>query len=253
VSDNQTLFAAATVLGALGLWQMLPGARSGIGRVVGPLASLVSLGLFGYLAPRLMLDLGAADASMIAGQVIFWLLAAVTVISAAAAVTMRSPVYSAIWFALTLLGSAALMMFQGAQFLAVATVVVYAGAILVTFLFVLMLAQPEGQSHYDRVCWEPLLSACTGAVLIGILTLAMHTSFTGGEGPVVASAAAAESSDILTTDHMARLGTELFGRHLIAVEVAGTLLMVALVGAIAITAHGRTGRGKETAGGRRDG
>lgn len=252
MSDNQTLFAAATVLGALGLWQMLPRARSGIGRVVGPLASLVSLGLFGYLAPRLMLDLNQSDTSMIAGQVIFWLLAAVTVISAAAAVTMRSPVYSAIWFALTLLGSAALLMFQGAQFLAVATIVVYAGAILVTFLFVLMLAQPEGQSHYDRVCWEPLLSACTGAVLIGILTLAMHTSFTGGDVPVVASTAA-ESSDILTTDHMARLGAELFGRHLIAVEVAGTLLMVALVGAIAITAHGRTGRRKETAGGRRDG
>ena len=61
--------------------------------------------------------------------------------------------------ALSLLGTAGLFLFQGAQFLAVATIVVYAGAILVTFLFVLMLAQPEGQASYDRVSWEALLSA----------------------------------------------------------------------------------------------
>ena len=48
------------------------------------------------------------------------------------------------------------VLFIGAQFLAVATVVVYAGAILVTFLFVLMLAQPEGKAAYDRVSWEAL-------------------------------------------------------------------------------------------------
>ena len=72
------------------------------------------------------------------------MLAGVTVIAAAGAVTFRSPVYCAIWFALTLLGTAGLFLLQGAQFLGVATVVVYAGAILVTFLFVLMLAQPAG-------------------------------------------------------------------------------------------------------------
>ncbi len=48
-----------------------------------------------------------------------------------------------------------LFLYDGAQFLGVATIVVYAGAILVTFLFVLMLAQPEGQAAYDRVSWAP--------------------------------------------------------------------------------------------------
>ena len=65
--------------------------------------------------------------------------------------------YCAVWFALSLLGTAGLFLFQGAQFLAVATIVVYAGAILVTFLFVLMLAQPNGRAYYDRVSWEPLV------------------------------------------------------------------------------------------------
>ena len=94
-----------------------------------------------------------------------------TVVSAAAAVTFRSPLYCAIWFGQSLLGTAGLFFLTGAQFLAVATVVVYAGAILVTFLFVLMLAQPEGKAPYDRVSWEALLSAVTGIVIVGVLSM----------------------------------------------------------------------------------
>ena len=54
---------------------------------------------------------------------------------------------------MSLLGTAALFLLQGAQFLGIATVAVYAGAIVVTFLFVLMLAQPEGHAFYDRISW----------------------------------------------------------------------------------------------------
>ena len=79
--------------------------------------------------------------------------AVITVASAAATIASRSPVYSAIWFAVSLLGTAGLLLLQGAQFLGIATVAVYAGAIVVTFLFVLMLAQPEGHAYYDRVSW----------------------------------------------------------------------------------------------------
>ena len=70
-----------------------------------------------------------------------------------------------------LLGTAGLFLFTGAQFLAVATTVVYAGAILVTFLFVLMLAQPEGKAAYDRVSWEALLAAATGIVILAVLSM----------------------------------------------------------------------------------
>jgi NADH-quinone oxidoreductase subunit J len=160
----------------------------------------------------------------------------VTLIAAGAAVTLRSPVYCAVWFALSLLGTAGLFLFQGAQFLAAATIIVYAGAILVTFLFVLMLAQSTGRAYYDRVSWEPLVSAVTGAVLIGILTMAlMSTDFT--MTPVVADEQLRHN--ILSLDHVAHLGAELFSRYLIAVEVAGTLLLAALVGAIAIVSHER--------------
>src|SRR5213076_1345606 len=81
-------------------------------------------------------------------QAVFWLLSLITIAAAVAMVTSRAPIYSAIWFAVSLLGTAGLFFQSGAQFLGVATVVVYAGAIVVTFLFVIMLAQPEGHSPY---------------------------------------------------------------------------------------------------------
>src|SRR6185369_10879506 len=89
-------------------------------------------------------------------QAVFWLLALIAVAAAVAMITSRAPVYSAIWFAVSLLGVAGLLFQGGAQFLSVATVVVYAGAIVVTFLFVIMLAQPEGHSSYDRLSWGGL-------------------------------------------------------------------------------------------------
>jgi NADH-quinone oxidoreductase subunit J len=220
------LLGLATLLGAAAMWLMLPrgGAR---GRRLGAALGVCSLVLMAYEMPPLG-DWGS--------EAVFYLLAAITVISSAATVTFRSPVYCAIWFALSLLGTAGLFLFQGAQFLGVATIVVYAGAILVTFLFVLMLAQPDGDAFYDRISWEGLLSACTGALLVGVLTLRVFVTFQPEKTSPPAALFTSEQLEeqILSPQHMAHLGGELFSRYLIAVEVAGTLLLVALVGAVAI-------------------
>ena len=242
MSETQ-ITIAATVLAAAAMWLLLPRGR-GRGRRLGMLLGLAAVGLLGHLTPRLAIwvlgDGPQGDLpSRITADVIFCTLAGVTVISAAAAVTMRSPVYCAIWFALTLLGTAGLFLYQGAQFLAVATVVVYAGAILVTFLFVLMLAQPEGHSYYDRLSWEAPLSAATGALLVGMLTMTVTTAMSGAAGAAGAATAAELERNVLASQHVAHLGKRLFSEHLIAVEVAGTLLMVALIGAVAIVAAGK--------------
>lgn len=252
----------ATLLLAVGIWLSLP--RGGAwGRPTGALFIAAGLGL---LAAR-SLPLGALGA-----DVVFYTLAALTVGSAVGTVTFRNPVYSAIWFAMSLLGTAGLFLFDGAQFLGVATIVVYAGAILVTFLFVLMLAQPRGRAFYDRISWEAFLSSATGAVLVGMLTMIITASTYGNaprsdllsrlqpkpaeteeaeSGPRAAelesraSQGAAEArqaelaTEILAEQHVARFGGQMFGRHLIAVEAAGALLLAALIGAVAIVAHGR--------------
>ncbi|HUY34439.1 MAG TPA: NADH-quinone oxidoreductase subunit J [Pirellulales bacterium] len=228
--------AGATVLLAIGAWLLLPRGRAQ-GRALGAVLAAVGVGLLGSLVVRYRHGHAFEEG-------VFLSLAITTIASALGAVTMRSPVYCAIWFALTLLGTAGLFLYQGAQFLGVATVVVYAGAILVMFLFVLMLAQPKGQTSYDRVSWEALLSASTGALLVGLLSTVL---FAGRAASETAPAALVEDhatmeereAEILAPEHMAHLGRQLFSRHLLAVEVAGTLLLVALVGAIAIVAQGK--------------
>ena len=238
-----TPIAVGTVLLALGLWLQLPrGDRRG--RWLGMVLAAGGIGVLAVPVAKWLP--GSEGGAEIGGDVIFFAIAIVTLVSAVGAVTMRSPVYCALWFAVTLVGVAGLFLYQGAQFLGVATIVVYAGAILVTFLFVLMLAQPEGHTYYDRVGWEPLLSACTGAVLVGLLTASIFPPADDDEPAAWLTQAAPaddQATNILAAEHMAHLGGQLFSRYLIAVEVAGTLLLVGLVGAIAIVAQGSGTRG----------
>jgi NADH-quinone oxidoreductase subunit J len=246
LTREQGILIAACVFFAVGLALLLPhGSRRF--QAFGLVCTTASLGLF---ASRFKL-LGD-----VTSDVVFYSMAAVTLVSAVGAVTMRSPVYCAIWFALTLLGTAGLFFFQGAQFLGVATIVVYAGAILVTFLFVLMLCNPEGHSLYDRLSWEAGMSAATGALLVGLLSWTTAstvflekapTEKSKGPAPIVLDVTPKEQAEnILRPQHVERLGAELFSKHLIAVETAGTLLLVALVGAIAIVSHGRQADAKVT-------
>ena len=238
------LMAVAVVTAAASLWLLLPkGLESRLARPVGLALGVVALAGFA-LAGRRLGSMGE--------EAVFALVALVAVGSAAATIVTRSPVYSAIWFAMALAGVSGVLLMLGAQFLGVATIIVYAGAILVMFLFVLMLAQPAGLASYDSVSSEPMLSAIAGAVLVGLLTISigrLSATEAGVEADAEAVAEmAAETEDAtvaptpaedpLFEDHVARLGCELFGRHLVAVEAAGVLLFVALVGAIAVVTRG---------------
>jgi len=253
------LLAGAVTAAAVSLWLLLPRRSSGrAARWAGTLLGLAALAGFILTGHRL---------GGLGEEAVFLIVSLVAVVSGAATVVSRSPVYAAIWFALALAGVSGVLLVLGAQFLGVATIVVYAGAILVMFLFVLMLAQPAGLAPYDRVSNEPLLSAVAGAVLLGLLSLSIGrlsaepplccqmpsktaalagSTRTGSTLPGSDSAtaspadAAAPATDLLAENHVARLGGELFGRHLLAVEAAGVLLLVALVGSIAIVSRGAT-------------
>jgi len=232
VNAPHPIIALAAVLGIVAMWLMLPrGTRRGqwIGAVIGA----VALGLGTSQLPWVgSWGFGAA----------YYAVAVVTIVAAVATVTFRNPVYCALWFGLTLTGTSGLMLLVGAEFLAIATIVVYAGAILVTFLFVLMLAQPEGRAAYDRASSEALLSAAAGVLIVGVLTTTLTgvLSAPSGEAAMHPALQAADAEQlavgVLAEDHVARFGAELFGRHLIAVEVTGTLLFAALVGAAVIVA-----------------
>ena len=262
--DDRMVIGIATLAAAAGLWLLMPRRRRW-GRRIGLAVGVVGLVLF---ASRLPILASRIDMVVLAG------LSALAIGGCVGTITSRDAVRSAIWFGLALLAVAGLFLFDGAQFLGVATVVVYAGAILVTFLFVLMLAQPEGQAYYDRLSWVPMVTAPTGALLAGMLLLQISAAVGGVDtvataipqekspatpasrthqsthakppdrsGGVMASSppgARTRSGKVLSSDHTARLGAELFGRHLIAVELAGVLLLATLVGAVAIAEHHRS-------------
>ncbi len=212
------LVVGSLVLGAGALWLLLPRGRRA-GRSLGTLLGTIALGLL--LAALEPLGPGWATA-------LFYLLAAMTLVSAVCTISFRNPVYCAVWFGLTLLGTAGLLFFQGAQFLGTATVIIYAGAILVTLLFVLMLANPRGQASYDRRAWEAPLAATVGAALLGVFLTGIFSAWQVAPQP--------QSLDEKSYA-LAPLGAELFSKHLIAVELAGTLLLAALAGAVAVVAQ----------------
>jgi NADH-quinone oxidoreductase subunit J len=248
--------AWALVLSVIGLWLLLPQAIKR-GKTIGGLLLVISLGLFAADLPWLANP---------AAQGVFWLMSGVALVAAIGCVTAQSPVYSALWFALSLLGTAGLFFLDGAQFLAVATIVVYAGAIVVTFLFVLMLAQPEGHASYDRISWgwfPGTISVIVAGGIVAMMTLtlaglkdqavaagrdlnarealaaaALKNETTTAQ-PTIGATPAKAVNDVLHPHHMARLGGYLFSRHLISIEVAGTLLLAALVGAVAIAIQGK--------------
>ena len=249
------ILALGTALAAVGIWWLLPGSSQGARlrvegrrRALGGVLAVVGFGCLGAQVPAVG-DWFAKS--------MFHAIAAGTIVAAVATISFRSPVYCAIWFGMTLTGAAGLFLLAGAEFLAVATIVVYAGAILVTFLFVLMLSQPEGHTSYDRRSWEPMLSAFTGAVLVGVLTAMIGSAITRAENfpsRLSLEAGRGQASPRPASlpeeggEHAAgrplaptisRLGAELFTRYLVAVEAAGTLLFAALVGAAVIVTQGR--------------
>lgn len=180
----------------------------------------------------------------------FHALALVSVSAAALMITARNPVYSALWFSLVLLSNSGLYLLQGADFLAASTIIVYAGAIVVTFLFVIMLAQPNGAARYDRFAREGSLSAITGLLLSGVLIAALHLAMrTEPRGAVagvasrpadsvVAVHTAANGNSLMATHpHVTGLGRTLFTDQVVSVEITGLLLLAAVVGAMLIAGH----------------
>src|SRR5262249_30564145 len=92
-------------------------------------------------------------------------------------ITQRNPVHAALSFAVVVLSTCGLFLLQAAPFLMAATIIVYAGAIVVTFLFVIMLAQQSGISDADHRAREPFLSTLGSFVLLGALLYLLNQTY----------------------------------------------------------------------------
>jgi NADH:ubiquinone oxidoreductase subunit 6 (subunit J) len=155
--------AVLAVLGGAGVYLLLPRPR-GQSVLAGGVLALLALLTLGWLLSPVPLTRETWPET-----ILFYLFAAIAVISGCLLITQRNPARAALSFALVVLSSCGLFLLQAAPFLMAATVIIYAGAIIVTFLFVLMLAQQEGPSDADARSHEPVWSVFAGAALLGML------------------------------------------------------------------------------------
>ncbi len=227
----------ALALIACGVWWLMPRSVR-LPKVIGLLLAIAG-------ADWLVYQLNASRLSE--QRLLFAAFATVAMLSAILMITNRKPVYSALWFAVATLAVCGLFLLQSAPFLAAATVIVYAGAIVVTFLFVIMLAQQSGATIYDQRSRQPLLATIFGVLLLGALlamlknTNAEDLHFSDGQPPVAAANVLSQPAKGQELGQVLTLGRSLFGDYLFAVELAGTLLLVATIGAIAIAPRRRGG------------
>lgn len=172
---------------------------------------------------------------------VFIAAAAVILVGAVGVVGSRNPVHSALFLIQTLLGAAVLFVLQDAHFLAAVQVVVYAGAIVILFLFVIMLL---GVDRAVRLDIEPIAGQRPLAVIVGVGLAAVLLTVTvvgTGELTGVARVAGERALDNGLSD-VERLGRVLFSQYVLAVQATAVLLTVAVVGAVVLT-RSRRGEG----------
>ena len=158
--------------------------------------------------------------------------AAVIVLSGAIGVVISAnPVHSALSLVLTLFGVAILFVAQDAQFLAAVQVIVYAGAIVVLFLFVIMLI---GVDRAENVRQEPLKGQRPMAAILGIVALAEILLLSRGTEWATGARSAGGSASSPGTTNVEKLAESIFTRYLFAFEITSILLIIAVVGAITL-------------------
>ena len=157
--------------------------------------------------------------------VIFWAFATLAVVSAVACITRRSPVASALWLVVTLFSLAALFVLLDAQFIAVLQVLVYAGAIMVLFLFVIMLLNVGRAGPTDL---KGPLGLGVGVFLAGLLLvqlLVLRRAVPTAGGPARPG---------LEQGMIPSVARPLFTTYLVPFEITSILLLAAIVGAVVL-------------------
>ncbi len=160
------------------------------------------------------------NAATILYPVLFYMLAAVTIAATGLAVTRRNLVHAVVYLVISFIGTALLFFLLGAPFLAALEVIIYAGAIMVLFLFILMMLKIEPiQAPLGGFLIQWLPALCLGAICLAVAVILISAGPSGGVPLSTAMASPLE------------FGRFVFQKYWFGVEVASYLLFVALVGA----------------------
>ena len=156
-------------------------------------------------------------------QILFWLLSVTALFSAVMMVTSKNPVYSVLWLIITFFTISGHYILLNAQFLAIVNIIVYAGAIMVLFLFVIMLMNLNNASEPQKNKWLKLAGAVAGGSLLLVLVAALRHS-EGGMAQVTEG----------NIGLIQNLGRVLFSEYVVPFEISSVLFLSAMVGAVVI-------------------
>lgn len=165
-------------------------------------------------------------------EVHFYLFGLIAIASALMFVTRKSPVSAALWLVSTMFSLAAIYVMLGAHFIGVIQVLVYAGAIMVVFLFVVMLLN---LGHPDEAAdirgkWGRL-----AAGLLGLAMLAQITAMARSTAPAALTRVPVVPPEAeRDLNAVTRVAAPLFSEHLLAFELTSVLLLVAIIGAVVV-------------------
>jgi NADH-quinone oxidoreductase subunit J len=240
------LILLLAIVAGIGTVLLLPSRREASTRKIGGALLIVSAVVLAAFLFR-----WAAGSPKGGMNAYFWIFSAIALVGAMSVITHSRPVYSALYFVLTVFATAGLFLLLWAEFMAAALVLIYAGAILVTYVFVIMLAAEAtpssgpmaGMSEHDITSRDPVLAATIGLALMALLLFVVFDKASElpqpGQIAVVHSIVADEVGRVTTPDTIAtgptqQLGVFLFNNHLINLELAGLILTLAMIGAIVI-------------------
>lgn len=161
--------------------------------------------------------------------ILFLILALVAVVSALGMLLSRNAVYSALFLILNFVTIAVFYLLLGAPFLAMVQVTVYAGAIMVLFLFVIMLLGVKRLRQSQTLKWQQPVAIALGVVLLA--EAAFTIFFRGGQDEALIPFASLSSA----TGNPISVAGVLFNNYLLPFEVTSVLLLVAMIGAIVLT------------------
>ena len=168
-------------------------------------------------------------------EVLFWVFASILAISALAMITVRNPVHSALLLVLCFFTSAAIWLLIEAEFLAVVLILVYVGAVMVLFLFVVMMLDINVEEVRARVTRYALFGGIVAGVVVFEIVSVVWSRSLGLDVTVGAQAQPAAYSNT------AELGKVLYTEYVYPFELAAVLLLIAIVAAISLTMRKRAG------------
>ena len=169
---------------------------------------------------------------MTASILFFYMFSGIMLASAFMVISSRNPVHSVLFLILAFVNASGLFIMTGAEFLGLLLIVVYVGAVAVLFLFVVMMLDVD----FAELC-EGFLQYLPIGALIGIIFLVELILVVGSwvTAPVASGSTAQPTPDVSEVRNIEALGNILYTDHIFFFQIAGMILLVAMVGAIVLT------------------